>query len=251
MRGFRQLVQASAMKLGYRISRLEPGDETGHGATLRPFFAALKGHGFAPRRIFDVGANHGAWTRVAIAYFPDASYTLIEPQDHLKRDVQDLIDRGHRIRWINAGAGDKPGPMTFWVSPHDDSSSFVATPEDVRRWGMRQVTVGVRTLNDIVGESGEPPPDMLKIDAEGFDLKVLAGATDLLGKTDVILVEAAVCSPCENTLLNVINRMAEAGYRAIDITDLNRSTKHGVLWLCEVAFLRNGSDLLRDATAFS
>ena len=37
--------------------------------------------------------------------------------------------------------------------------------------------------------SGAGLPEMVKIDAEGFDLKVLAGASDLLGKTDIFLVE--------------------------------------------------------------
>ena len=42
--------------------------------------------------------------------------------------------------------------------------------------------------------------------------------------------------------------MAKAGYNLMDITDLNRSPKHGVLWLCELAFLREGSPLLDAAT---
>ena len=44
--------------------------------------------------------------------------------------------------------------------------------------------------------------------------------------------------------------MAHAGYRILDITDLNRSPKYGVLWLCEVAFLRNGSHLLDGVNSY-
>jgi hypothetical protein len=41
---------------------------------------------------------------------------------------------------------------------------------------------------------------MVKIDAEGFDLKVLEGASDLLGRTDIFLVEVAICcAELENT----------------------------------------------------
>ena len=54
----------------------------------------------------------------------------------------------------------------------------------------------------------------------------------------------------ENTLGNVIQAMAHAGYRILDITDLNRSPKYGVLWLCEVAFLRNGSHLLNGVNSY-
>ncbi len=44
--------------------------------------------------------------------------------------------------------------------------------------------------------------------------------------------------------------MTLAGYHAIDITDLNRSPKYGVVWLCELAFLRNGSTLLNGVTSY-
>ena len=85
-----------------------------------------------------------------------------------------------------------------------------------------------------------------------FDLKVLAGASDLFGKTDIFLVEAAVRtgSAYENSVAAVVSFMAKAGYNLMDITDLNRSPKHGVLWLCELAFLRDGSTLLDAATSY-
>jgi hypothetical protein len=44
--------------------------------------------------------------------------------------------------------------------------------------------------------------------------------------------------------------MAEHGYRLIDITELNRSPKHNVLWLSKLAFLRNASRLLAHATSY-
>jgi FkbM family methyltransferase len=71
----------------------------------------------------------------------------------------------------------------------DDASTFVDWHE-----GWPRITVPIMTLNEVVAFSGAGLPEMVKIDAEGFDLKVLAGASDLLGKTDIFLVEAVVCS---------------------------------------------------------
>jgi FkbM family methyltransferase len=250
MRAIKTMIHSSLRKLGYRIVRIDPEEEDGYGSGLRAFFRMLKQQGFAPAHIIDVGANKGRWTRQAIRFFPDASYTLIEPQDNLKSYVQDLIDQGYKIRWINAGAGDMAGKLPFTVSHRDDSSTFVLSKEEAQRAGMQQVTVEVKTLNEVAAEVGAPPPDMVKIDAEGFDLKVLTGATELLGKTDIFLVEACICSPGENKLLAVTKQMADAGYRLIDITDLYRSPRFGVMWLCELAFLRNGSALLDSANSF-
>lgn len=246
----KRLIHSILKKLGWQLVRR--GDAQSSAHRLGAFFPLLKSLGFAPRHILDVGANRGRWTRKALGFFPDAQFTMVEPQDDLKAYVQDLLDAGHRLHWINAGAGDKAGNLMFTIANRDDSSSFVPSSENVGEAGTRQVSVAVRTLNDIVASSGAPVPEMVKIDAEGFDLKVLAGASDLFGKTDIFLVEAVVCATrYENTILEVIRRMGDAGYRMMDITDINRSPKHGLLWLCELAFIRNDSALLREATSYN
>jgi FkbM family methyltransferase len=119
-----------------------------------------------------------------LKYFPDAYYTLVEPQDHLRIHVQDLLGRGGKIRWIGTGAGDKPGILPFTIPHRDDSSSFIPTREAAKAAGTRQIEVPVTTLNEIVRSTDAPFPDLVKIDAEGFDLRVLAGASELVGKTD-------------------------------------------------------------------
>jgi FkbM family methyltransferase len=245
----KKIIQSCFNAFGLRIIRIRNAPI----ANLEVFFSILKERGFSPKHIVDVGANHGTWTRRALNYFPSAHYTLVEPQDYLKRDVQDLLASNSKIRWIGAGAGDKQGVLPFTVSYHDVSSTFILTP-DAAKGGVHQIEVPVTTLNEIVRSSDAPFPDMIKIDAEGFDLRVLAGASELIGKTDVFLLEATICATIdgseafENSLGNVIHAMADAGYHIIDITDLNRSPKYGVLWLCEAAFLRNGSGLLDGIT---
>jgi FkbM family methyltransferase len=118
----------------------------------------------------DVGANRGTWTRAAFRYFPNAVYTLVEPQDHLRSYSQDLIAQGCKLKWINAGCGDFSGTLPLFVSYRDDASTFVDWHE-----GWPRITVPIMTLNEVVAFSGAGLPEMVKIDAEGFDLKVLAG----------------------------------------------------------------------------
>jgi FkbM family methyltransferase len=248
-----QKALAALTKVTRAADWLVPDLMRGIKNTLRPyglnhFFPLLRRLGFAPRHVVDVGANRGTWTRAAFRYFPNAVYTLVEPQDHLRSYSQDLIAQGCKLKWINAGCGDFSGTLPLFVSYRDDASTFVDWHE-----GWPRITVPIMTLNEVVAFSGAGLPEMVKIDAEGFDLKVLAGASDLLGKTDIFLVEAVVCSiggADENTIAEVVSFMAKAGYNLMDITDLNRSPKHGVLWLCELAFLREGSPLLDAVSSY-
>lgn len=214
-------------------------------------FTLLRGHGFRPRSVLDIGANHGNWTREALRHFPEAEYVLVEPQGHLEICVQDLVQQGVRLRWVTAGVGDRAGMFPLTIAPHDTSSNFGMTPEAAAAYGYKQAMVPVRTADEILDTVGAPVPDMVKIDAEGFDLKVLAGASKLIGKTDIIFIEAAVCAPgIENTMAAVLARMTELGYRLIDIAEMNRSPKHGVLWLCELAFMRNGCPLFEKISSY-
>jgi FkbM family methyltransferase len=199
----------------------------------------------------DVGANHGHWTRSALNYFPESYYTLIEPQDSLKKDVHDLLTRGgSKIRWIGAGAGDKPGtlPLTITDEDHDYSATFTVPTKTAAARGFRQIEVPMVTLNEIVRTSDAPFPEMVKIDAEGFDLRVIAGASELLGRTDIFLLETAMYPHplMENTHVNVITTMSVAGYHVIDITELVHLREYGVLLSCEIAFLRNESRLFAE-----
>jgi FkbM family methyltransferase len=249
-----QLVQLALRKFGYELVRVDnvanrPSSTAPPSAYgLDTFFSLLRRFNFDPGHILDVGANRGLWTRKAIQFFPGAQYTLVEPQDNLKAYIQDLLDAGYKITWINAGASDTSGSLPLNISYRDDSSTFMLQPEGST---APQITVPVKTLNEIVAASNGPLPDMVKIDAEGLDLKVLTGASDLIGKSEIFFVEVVICSVFyDNTIARVVQRMDDAGYRVIDITDINRSTKHGVLWLCELAFLRKDSHLLDSATSY-
>jgi FkbM family methyltransferase len=247
----KKLIQSTFNKFGYRIVRrgsflhisVPPA---AYGLEL--FFSLLKRYGFNPKHIIDVGTHKGTWTRRALPFFPDAHYTLVEPQDHLKVYIQDLLDGGSKITWINAGVADHSGTLPFTISCRNDSSTFAPTSVDT---DAPRISVRVMTLNEIVSAANVPPPEMVKIDAEGFDLKVLAGASDLLGKTEIFFVEVTICSSgYENTIARVIHRMDAAGYKVVDITDINRSPKYGVLWLCELAFLRKKSALFDTITSY-
>jgi FkbM family methyltransferase len=239
----KDFIRSALSKVGVRVIRTKNLKYLFSDDALDDFFGSLKGLGFIPKHIVDVGANHGDWTRTAIKYFPDAHYILVEPQDHLKIYVQNLLDKGHEIDWINAGAGERSGTMVLNIAAHDDQSSFVVGKRYGQCSSEIQLSVAVKTLNEITSGCAAPP-DMVKIDAEGFDLKVLAGASNLFGKTDIFLVEAMICGSYENTLAEVMKFMYDVGYHLIDMTTPKRHMRFPFLWLGEFAFLRNGSSLL-------
>src|SRR5262249_42470978 len=52
------------------------------------FLEDLRGRGLAPRQILDVGAHRGDWSLLASGVFPEATFTLIEPQIEMGKDLE-------------------------------------------------------------------------------------------------------------------------------------------------------------------
>jgi hypothetical protein len=109
LRAAKHLFNSTLARFGFQIEPLTDSRQVESGVHNWPnlrldcVFSSLKNLGFAPTHILDVGANRGNWTRAALKYFPDAIYTLVEPQDELRIHIQGLEKRGVRINWIHAG----------------------------------------------------------------------------------------------------------------------------------------------------
>ena len=185
----------------------------------------------------------GDWTRQALWYFPNASFLLFEPQDELKIYIADIITHNNNIIWHNQAVSNKEGSARFTIAKRDDSSTLRLSEDEAREAGLKQMDVKVTTIDSMIGEHGGKVPEMIKIDAEGFDLKVLEGAVSALGTTEVFFIEAGTLANFDNSLTSVLDFMNKAGYRLVEITDLNNSPENRFLWLVELVFLRAESAL--------
>ena len=224
--------------------------DSGH-ATTDPFFDSLLRLGYHPSHIVDVGANRGNWTRTAMKYFPGIRYTMFEPQEKMRSEVTDLLCNPG-VEFHCMGAGPVNSTMKLTQHERDDSHTFALTPEQAEGFGYPQIEVPVVTLDDFFKVRGLPKVDILKIDAEGWDMEVLKGAVKTAAEADVVLIEASVLNPVfTNTVEKVVAEMSFLGFVLFDITDLNRTPKHGALWLVELAFVKKSGTLRKAVNSYS
>ncbi|MEI6265417.1 MAG: FkbM family methyltransferase [Sphingobacteriia bacterium] len=225
------------VKLGYQ--KKAEYQEYNKNYLLNNFYVTLKKINFQPNHILDIGANHGSWTRKALEYFPEAYYSLFEPQYWLKESVEDLLKVNRKIQFYGVGVSDVEGSFKFTIVDRDDSCSFLYSQEEALKNGFKQLDIPVNTVNNLLSNSNFPIPDIIKIDAEGLDINVLKGASNYYDKTEIFMVEAAVMNKVfENDVYKITHFMNEIGYKLFDITDLNRTLKHNALWLVEFVFIK-------------
>lgn len=139
----------------------------------------------------DVGANVGYFSLLAASRVgPRGRVLSFEPSPYAYGRLVETCERNgiSQVEVLQAGLADVPGSLPLQITPGIHANH---TPSLVRQEGATELMVPIRTLADVL--RGIDRVDVMKIDVEGFELKVLAGGADLLraGVVRRILVEVS------------------------------------------------------------
>jgi FkbM family methyltransferase len=131
--------------------------------------------------VFDIGANVGAYCVPIGRRFPQARVVAFEPipLNAALIDVSILANRTANVEVVRACVTDAPGTVEFSVSEDSAYSSMIATQ---RKAEAGRLVCRAVSLDDYVLDRALPSPDVVKIDVEGAELKVLQGAVRLFSE---------------------------------------------------------------------
>jgi FkbM family methyltransferase len=138
---------------------------------------------YPDRCILDVGANIGLHS---LAWATFAPVVALEPAPSTYAKLRANVEAnrlGDRIRPLRTAAGDQVGEVEFFVTKDSAFSSL----RDTRRVQIRErVRVPCTTLDALAPELPKPV-GLLKIDVEGLERAVIAGAAALLRRDRPVL----------------------------------------------------------------
>ena len=126
----------------------------------------------------DVGANIGAFTVIA-AGVAGAKVTAFEPVPETFHQLElniRLNGLGDRVQTLNAALGQKEGTIQFTAGLGTENYAITGKP------AADAVTVKVMTLDQVLAEKA---PALLKVDVEGFETEVFAGASRTLKQSQL------------------------------------------------------------------
>lgn len=166
------------------------------------------------RVIVDVGANRGDWSaEILDRAGADARALLFEPGEDALARLEARFGGDPRVEVVAAAVADRPGRTTFYEEPAAGEQSSLVRREAPESAIAHEVTV--TTLDDALDARGVGLVDLLKIDAEGYDLHVLRGAERSLAAQAIAVVQFEYNRPwmfARSTLGEALALLTRHGY---------------------------------------
>jgi FkbM family methyltransferase len=187
---------------------------------------------------FDVGAHRGETIRSIVELFPKASIHAFEPDPDnfaaLQDATRDLPQA--RLRLYSLALGDCPGQAklqkTFFSMTH--SLLPAATLNSPAHKKIGEVEITVTTLDLFCQREKIEAIDLLKIDCQGFDLRVLHGAGKMLSerRIKVIQCESLFAAEYEGQgwFYDLLHFLTDLGYAPVSFGDPARNECHEIIW---------------------
>jgi FkbM family methyltransferase len=228
------LVQSMFNRAGYQIRRVEAG--VSHGDPLAEL-SRLAGPNV--RQIIEVGAADGRDTLKFAEAFPSAQVHAFEPLPENYAKLAAAVAAKPNIIATNAAVSDKSGRQPFYVTDLADASSLLkpkttgSTFDQYTRLAGETI-VEVTTLDDYCSKQSGTSIDLLKMDAQGAELKILQGASQLLddGRIHVIYTEVNFLKIYDGIALyhHVAEFLESKGFQLHNLYDLVHNQKGQLAW---------------------
>lgn len=154
--------------------------------------------------VFDVGANHGHYARQVQAFNPNALIYAFEPHPASYRQLLDA-SRQIGLRTFNIALGSESGPSVLYDYAKTEGSGHASmikgVLEEIHDGVGKRIPVTIQTIDQFAAENNIRAIDFLKIDTEGHEYNVLAGARQLLAEARIKVIQF------EFNKMNVVSRV--------------------------------------------
>jgi len=165
---------------------------------------------------YDVGANVGYFAVIAARLVGlNGKIVCFEPLAINYRHIlhNAALNGFTNIQLIETALGNIDAEASFWLSAQPTWGKLVSAGKVPDKL-IGETRVMVRRLDRVIAEAGLPPPQVIKIDVEGAEVDVLAGAIETLRRyRPRLLIEL------HGTNIAVARMLSDLGYKAVVLGD--------------------------------
>lgn len=226
-------------RFGYDLQKHENS-----GGSLRLAYDLAKSTGFTT--LLDIGANQGQSALEFISFFPDSKIISFEPLSQAHEEIKRRSNAyPHWSVFDRVAVGEAAGSTEIHVSQNSVSSSLLEMKSTHTEVAPHSVMVGresvpIVSLNEVLGSSPRSERYYLKIDTQGYELKVLKGADKILDQVVAIQVELSWVElyAGQPLALEVIQWLLDRGFSPFGFAPGLRKTDNRQLLQMDGFFLR-------------
>jgi len=202
-RGRRHPIKAAVRRVLQVADILVSGDASitdvlrpGFSLTSVRMIARVRAHVPTLRTILDAGANVGQFTLAAARAYPEARVLAFEPVPQAAAILRQRSSGNPRVEVHECALGRESGDLTLFQNEYSHVSSALPIHPNNRHPNydptkVQAVQVKVARLDDRVSADDLIEPALLKLDVQGYEREVLAGAHGILSRIEYLVVEAA------------------------------------------------------------
>ena len=141
--------------------------------------------------VVDVGANIGQTVYEVIKYFPNSYIYSFEPIPTTFKQLVERTKAFPNVFHVNAALGDQSFTSPMTAKPLAQQNTLVFDVKEAMQNDIETDVVQVDTLDHFCTTNKINKINLLKVDTEGYEMKVLRGAEQLLSSDciDYILIE--------------------------------------------------------------
>jgi FkbM family methyltransferase len=160
------------------------------------------GHVGKLKTVVDVGANVGQWANALLSCITPQRLIMVEPIPDAFAVLQRKFGNNERVELHNVAIGERESVEKLKITRDTTGASLLQPREEMRavigsNWTITsEVEVPMTTLDRLLVDLAEV--SLLKIDVQGYEKPVLAGARQTLAKTKFILIELNFMPQYEN-----------------------------------------------------
>jgi FkbM family methyltransferase len=185
----------------------------------------------------DVGAFVGDWARICLDIFPSSRIACIEPQDAPQQQLQRLAAANPRVHVLQTLLGRTVIDDVPFLEIGSGSSVLAQAPIGHGK--------PMTTIDALIDSGVCNPPELLKLDVQGYEMEVLEGYRRNFDSCQVIQCEVSLMPLNEGSPLihEMIDYLYARGFMMFEVTELIRAPSDGALWQVDAMFCRVDSPL--------